>query len=73
MFDLMSAAIRTVKAFRRDDSGIALVEYLILLAILSGSVVVAIFIFANNIGIQWQSWALWFSPANLSNVSGGGG
>lgn len=72
MFEMVSQALAVLRGFGKNEDGLALVEYLILLAILSGATVAAVFIFANNIGAQWALWANWFSPANLSNTASSG-
>ncbi|SHH32862.1 Flp family type IVb pilin [Cognatishimia maritima] len=45
--------------FADDESGVAIVEYLILLGLIAGSVIVAISIFGESMGVTWENWAAW--------------
>lgn len=45
--------------FRRDEKGIALTEYLILLGLLTGAVIIAVFAFGTQLGVLWDGWADW--------------
>jgi pilus assembly protein Flp/PilA len=66
MIDLM---ISLRARFVRDEGGLALTEYLILLGILSAVVIAAVFVFGQNLGAQWSLWAQWFAPQNFSAIS----
>lgn len=58
---LMNTAIR----FKKDEKGIALTEYLILLGLLTGAVITAVLLFGTELGIAWGSWADWIDDAKL--------
>lgn len=51
--------------FARDEDGIALTEYLILLGLLTGAVIAAVILFGINLGDQWERWATWVSDSDL--------
>lgn len=51
--------------FARDEDGIALTEYLILLGLLTGAVIAAVLLFGQNLAASWGLWALWVDDANL--------
>lgn len=51
--------------FARDEDGIALTEYLILLGLLTGAVIVAVLLFGVNLGDQWDRWAVWVADEDL--------
>jgi pilus assembly protein Flp/PilA len=49
-----------IARFRKDESGLALTEYLILLGLLTAVVVLAVIAFGTGLGDAWQAWADWF-------------
>lgn len=51
--------------FARDEDGIALTEYLILLGLLTGAVILAVLLFGVNLGDQWERWAVWVADEDL--------
>lgn len=51
----------TLDRFRKDDDGIALTEYLILLGLLTAGVIVAVGFFGDNLSTLWNDWADWSS------------
>lgn len=51
--------------FTRDEDGLALTEYLILLGLLVGGVVAAVLLIGEDLSTAWDSWATWFDTANL--------
>lgn len=62
---MMKKAIEIVNAFSREEDGVALTEYLILLALLVGGVILAVTIAGNNLAEAWNSWGTWWT-GNLS-------
>jgi len=54
------------RRFRDDEDGLALTEYLILLGLLTGVVIVAVTAFGTNLGTVWTNWANWITDANLN-------
>ncbi|MBY5851035.1 MULTISPECIES: Flp family type IVb pilin [Rhizobium] len=61
----MKAFVNSVRAFAREEDGVALTEYLILLALLVGGVIAAVTLAGNNLATVWNGWAGWFT-ANLT-------
>jgi pilus assembly protein Flp/PilA len=58
----MKALLSTVRAFAREEDGVALTEYLILLALLVGGVIAAVTAAGENLALAWTSWGTYFSP-----------
>lgn len=52
--------------FSRDEDGLALTEYLILLGLLIGGVIVAVTLFGTNLSNSWGLWANYFGSANIT-------
>ena len=52
-------AITMLQSFRKEEDGLALTEYLILLGLLTGAVILAVLAFGANLGTEWQGWADW--------------
>lgn len=62
----MSNVIKSlVHRFRKDEDGIALTEYLILLGLLTAAVITAVLLFGEQLGIQWDDWASWMRDSDL--------
>ncbi|UTY46593.1 hypothetical protein [Sinorhizobium fredii] len=57
----MKAFVAKVSAFAREEDGVALTEYLILLGLLVGGVVLAVNTAGANLDAAWDSWATWFT------------
>lgn len=51
--------------FRKNNSGLALTEYLLLLGLLTGAVVVAVLTFGTNLGAAWTAWQAWLDNDRL--------
>jgi len=45
--------------FRRDEDGLALTEYVVLLGLLVAAVIVAVNLFGQNLAGVWSQWATW--------------
>lgn len=48
-----------VARFRKEESGLALTEYLILLGLLTAAVITAVTLFGTNLSTTWNDWAVW--------------
>jgi pilus assembly protein Flp/PilA len=48
-----------LQTFRKEEDGLALTEYLILLGLLTAAVVVAVGTFGTGLGTTWGTWATW--------------
>ena len=46
--------------FARDEDGIALTEYLILLGLLTVAVIIAVLAVGTELGNAWARWEVWF-------------
>ena len=66
----MKSAIKIIHAFRQEEDGVALTEYLILLALLVGGVILSVALAGNNLSAAWISWGTWWTdtvPALADN------
>ena len=61
----MKKFIEIFDAFSQEEDGVALTEYLILLALLIGGVIVAVTAAGANLAAAWTSWGNWW----VSNVN----
>ena len=66
---LQSFATAFVNRFRSEEEGLALTEYLILLALLTGAVVGAVILYGEGLGTVWGSWATWVGGLNTAPTS----
>jgi pilus assembly protein Flp/PilA len=55
--------------FASEEEGLALTEYLILLGLLTGGVIVAVLSIGGSLNIAWTGWADWFET-NIEILSG---
>ncbi|MBC7164159.1 MAG: Flp family type IVb pilin [Roseovarius sp.] len=53
------------RRFRDDEDGLALTEYLILLGLLTGAVIVAVTTFGTDLSDAWQGWADWIAGTDV--------
>jgi len=56
------------RAFAREEDGIALSEYLVLLGLLVGGVIGAVLAVGGNLSTAWNSWGTFFTTS-LSHTS----
>lgn len=56
-------AITTLQSFRKEEDGLALTEYLILLGLLTGAVILAVIGFGTGLGGQWEGWTTWITES----------
>ena len=61
------------RAFAREEDGIALTEYLILLGLLVGGVIVAVSAAGDNLSAAWESWGNFFTTVSFVDAGSGGG
>ena len=57
----MKKMMGIVRAFVAEEDGAALTEYIVLLGILVGGVIVAVGAFGQGLNSVWTSWATWIS------------
>ncbi|WOS66812.1 Flp family type IVb pilin [Sinorhizobium fredii] len=57
----MEAFVAKVSAFAREEDGVALTEYLILLALLVGGVITAVTTAGGNLSAAWETWGSWWT------------
>ena len=55
--------------FAKDEEGLALTEYLILLGLLTGGVIIAVLAIGGSLNTAWTGWADWFDT-NISILDG---
>lgn len=56
----MKAVMSKVRAFAREEDGVALSEYLILLGLLVGGVIAAVTLAGENLATAWNGWGSFF-------------
>ncbi|MQW88257.1 hypothetical protein [Sinorhizobium saheli] len=56
----MKAFLSKVSAFAREEDGVALSEYLVLLGLLVGGVIAAVTTAGGNLATAWTNWGGWF-------------
>ena len=55
-----------LQRFSKEEDGIALTEYLILLGLLVGGVIVAVLLFGAQLSLVWDGWSAFFSGGTIS-------
>lgn len=61
----MKALLSKVRAFAREEDGVALTEYLILLGLLVGGVIVSVSTIGTQLGTYWNDWAVYFTATDM--------
>ena len=56
----MKKALEGIRAFATEEDGIALTEYLVLLAMVVGGVVAAVGLAGGNLASAWEGWQTWW-------------
>ncbi|MBP1887575.1 hypothetical protein [Sinorhizobium mexicanum] len=56
----MKALLSEVRAFAREEDGVALSEYLVLLGLLVGGVILAVTTAGGNLATAWNGWGTFF-------------
>ncbi len=59
--EIIGTIRREIGAFRREEDGVALTEYLVLLALLVGGVVGAVTIAGEDLSDAWTNWGSWWT------------
>ncbi|MBK5571190.1 hypothetical protein [Ensifer sp. SSB1] len=57
----MKAVLSEVRAFAREEEGVALTEYLILLGLLIGGAITAVTAAGTNLSAAWEQWGSWWT------------
>lgn len=55
-----------VHRLKNEEEGLALTEYLVLLGLLIGGVILAVTAFGRGLGNTWNGWATWFQTAPVT-------
>lgn len=53
--------IETAQRFKKEEEGLALTEYLILLGLLVAAVIAAVTTFGEELARIWGTWAVWIA------------
>lgn len=62
----MKKLTEIIGAFCREEDGVALTEYLILLALLVGGVISAVVFAGENLKAAWDSWGSFWNQVQWS-------
>lgn len=63
----MKYVLDNIRSFAAEEDGVALTEYLVLLGILIGGVIVAVTTASTNLASAWSSWGtFWTSTVSYS-------
>jgi pilus assembly protein Flp/PilA len=65
-------AITTLKSFRKEEDGLALTEYLVVLGLLVGGVIVAVGAFGDALSLSWGEWTAWIGALDDPATAGAG-
>ena len=57
----MKYVLKNIRSFVADEDGVALTEYLVLLGILIGGVIVAVTAASVNLASAWSSWGTFWT------------
>ena len=69
---ILKNIVDIAKRFNNEEDGVALSEYLVLLGLLIGGVIIAVLAFGDNLAVAWNAWADWIGlladevPSTLS-------
>jgi pilus assembly protein Flp/PilA len=58
-----------LERFAKQEEGIALTEYLMLLGLLSGGIISVVLVFSSTAAGKWESWSSWFSSGVINALS----
>lgn len=62
----MKALLSKVRAFAREEDGVALTEYLILLGLLVGGVVGTVIAAGDNLEGAWSTWGTFWNQTQYT-------
>jgi pilus assembly protein Flp/PilA len=64
---LQAYSATKLEKFRKEEDGLALTEYLVVLGLLIGGVIVAVEAFGGGLSTVWTNWTTWVGglDANL--------
>jgi pilus assembly protein Flp/PilA len=70
---VIAAAMNKFNELRTREEGVALTEYVVLLALLVGGVILAVTAFGDALGDTWDQWAGWMTlqEASVSGLTNG--
>ncbi|MFD1194374.1 Flp family type IVb pilin [Seohaeicola saemankumensis] len=57
---MIKQSFSMIKLFGREESGVALMEYLMLLGLLVGSVIGVVAVFGSSLSASFVAWGTWF-------------
>lgn len=63
-------AITMLQSFSKEEDGLALTEYLILLGLLVGAVIASVLAIGVDLAAAWATWETFFDTTVLGNVPG---
>ena len=61
-------AITMLQSFRKEEDGLALTEYLILLGLLVGGVILSVLAFGGGLNTAWTGWSDWIATGALDTA-----
>jgi pilus assembly protein Flp/PilA len=61
--EMIIKAITTLQSFRKEEDGLALTEYLVMLGLLVGGVIGAVILFGEGLAAAWADWTAFISLA----------
>lgn len=68
---MLSMIKHLITRFDREESGLALTEYLLLLGLLTGGVLASVLLIGGNLGTAWDSWSDWFDTSKICVTANG--
>lgn len=68
----MKTIQKNIRAFAVEEDGVALTEYLILLGLLVGGVIVTVGLAGTNLNTAWSSWSTFWGGMTGPGGTGGG-
>ena len=62
----MNKVMEILATFGREEDGVALTEYLILLGLLIGGVIVAVTTAGTDLSTAWTSWSTFWTSSSVT-------
>lgn len=69
---MIMQAINLLKMFRKEEDGLALTEYLILLGLLVGGVILSVVAIGVDLSAAWTTWENFFENTALGTTANQG-